>query len=84
LSQGQTVEWRWGHTKKEGKMAVTRKDFIENQKKYCKENGAPFFMPEDGFCYSCRRDIIPALIGKDKDGTKLITGCPLCFRSYCD
>ncbi|HPS93894.1 MAG TPA: hypothetical protein PK600_05475 [Deltaproteobacteria bacterium] len=64
---------------------ITRDEFIANQKKYCEENCAPFFMPSNGRCYRCNRDIIPALIKAGKDGSKeLVTGCPLCFRSYCD
>lgn len=61
---------------------VTREQFIDNQKKYCGDNGAPFFMPDDGYCYRCRRDIIPHLKGNGSD--HLVTGCPLCFYSYCE
>ena len=63
---------------------VTKEEFLKNQREYCDRAGAPFFMPEDGACFSCRRQIIPALIKKGKNGTQLITGCPLCCRSYCD
>lgn len=59
---------------------VTRKEFLENQKKI----EAPFFMPDDGICYRCRKDIIPSLIEAGNDGTRHVTGCPLCYRSYCD
>lgn len=65
-------------------MEITRDEFLRNQEKYCQEKKAPFFMPSDGICYSCRRDIIPRLIEKGEDGNNLITGCPLCHRSYCD
>ena len=41
-------------------------------------------MPNNGRCYSCNRDIIPALIEKGEDGSALVTGCPLCFYSYCE
>ena len=58
---------------------------IAAQKQYCKDNKAPHFAPEDGFCYSCGKQIY------DKNGrsiefaaTELITGCPHCHRSYCD
>lgn len=63
---------------------MTREEFLANQKKHCEETGAPFFMPNDGRCYNCRRDIIPTLIERGEDGTFLVTGCPLCYRSYCD
>ncbi len=42
-------------------------------------------MPNDGVCWSCHRQIIPRLIEKGQDGSnELVTGCPLCNRSYCD
>lgn len=63
---------------------ITREKFLENQEKYCKEKNAPFFMSRSGVCYRCNKDIIPKLIEKGEDGTSLVTGCPLCFRSYCD
>ena len=61
-----------------------REQFIKNQEKYCKEKDAPFFMPSNGRCYKCNRDIIPKLIEKGEDGSSLVTGCPLCYHSYCD
>ena len=64
---------------------VTREQFIKNQRKYCNEHAAPFFMPGDGLCYRCKKDIIAVLIEGGKTGAeKLVTGCPICFRSYCD
>lgn len=54
------------------------------QTEYCKKNNAPHFAPIR-FCFACRRDIY----GKNGYSVKgagecLITGCPLCHRSYCD
>ena len=63
---------------------IIKEQFIQNQEKYCKENNAPFFMSRSGVCNCCRRNIIPILIEKGNDGSKLVTGCPLCHRSYCD
>ena len=66
---------------------------IEAQKNYCKENGVPHFAPQDGFCYSCGKQIYADC---EKNGfidhgetleyakSRLITGCPHCNRSYCD
>ena len=65
-------------------MQITRDEFLKNQKEYCKKENAPHFMPKSGICYNCRKDIIPRLIEKGEDGTSLITGCPLCYHSYCD
>jgi hypothetical protein len=61
-----------------------RANFLLKQKEHCATSSAPFFMPNDGRCYRCNRDIIPELLRKGEDGSKLVTGCPLCFRSYCD
>jgi len=61
-----------------------RKKFIDNQEKYCKEHNAPFFMAKSGMCWRCERDIIPREIERGNDGSHLVTGCPFCFRSYCD
>lgn len=66
---------------------------IAAQKKYCEENKAPHFAPEDGFCYSCGKQIY---VDYNENGftshgesieyasNELITGCPHCHRSYCD
>ena len=63
---------------------MNRQEFISNQEKYCDEVKVPLFMPQNGICWSCKRDIIPRLIEKGEDGTSLVTGCPICNRSYCD
>lgn len=65
-------------------MEVTREEFLKNQKEYCEKKNAPHFMPHDGKCSNCRQDIVPKLIEMGLDGTGLVTGCPLCHRSYCD
>jgi hypothetical protein len=67
-------------------MKVTREEFLKNQHELCGLNDEkkPFFMPGNGICWSCHKDIIPRLIEKGEDGTKLVTGCPICMRSYCD
>lgn len=39
-------------------------------------------MPYNGICFSCHNDIIPELIKRGNDGTHLVTGCPICNRSY--
>lgn len=66
---------------------------IEAQKKYCRDNKAPHFAPEDGFCWSCGKQIYADYHehgftdhGRNLEyaSTELITGCPHCSRSYCD
>ena len=67
------------------KRRVSRQEFIENQRSYCIENELPFFMPHDGYCPGCGRDIIAHLIKYGMRGNEeLITGCPYCYRSYVD
>lgn len=56
---------------------------IAAQKQYCKNNKAPHFAPEDGFCWSCGKQIYTR-IDEKQAGKDLITGCPHCSRSYCD
>jgi hypothetical protein len=45
----------------------------------CASRGLPLFAPQDGVCWSCRRQIYEEL-----DGKSFVTGCPFCHRSYCD
>lgn len=52
------------------------------QVKYCKDNHLPHFAP-NRFCYRCNRDIY-LKISVEKAGSRLITGCPYCHRTYCD
>lgn len=56
---------------------------IEAQKQFCRENKAPHFAPEDGFCFSCGKQIYTRK-NINSARNELITGCPHCHRSYCD
>jgi len=40
------------------------------------------FMPSSGICYTCGSDVTIALAGIKKGD--MITGCPVCGRSWCD
>ncbi len=67
---------------------------IEAQKKYCEDNKAPHFAPQNGRCWSCGNNIYapkerqncgtPSGITVEKAGSELVTGCPHCYRTYCD
>ena len=58
---------------------------IEKQKKYCRETSSPRFAPEDGFCWNCGEQIYNhPKHTEEYVENNLITGCPHCFRSYCD
>lgn len=56
---------------------------IKAQKKYCEEQKAPMFAPDDGFCFSCHHQIYNS-ISLERASSELITGCRVCMRSYCD
>ena len=55
------------------------KQRIKEHKKVCEKVDFPHFAPSDGICCSCRKQIYNVL-----DGKKPITGCPYCYRSYCE
>jgi len=65
---------------------------IQAQKKLCIENYYPHFVPNDGRCYNCKKQIYEQIqrgnfttgISLEKAKAGLITGCPHCNRSYCD
>lgn len=54
---------------------------IARQRAVCEATGVPRFAPADGHCYSCRRQIY---VEGMRDGSRLVTGCPWCARSYCE
>lgn len=60
----------------------TASKILENQKKQleaCKCCDVPNFVPDNGICYSCHRQVY------EYDNLKFpITGCPFCHRSFCD
>lgn len=56
---------------------------IEAQQAYCKEHEYPMFMPDNGLCFRCNKDITERITA-ERAGKELITGCPLCHWSYVD
>lgn len=60
------------------------RDAIWHQKEYCKRWDVPMFTPDDGICWSCHQNIYagPKGITPEEAGTRLITSCPYCDRSY--
>lgn len=75
--------------KQEVKKEITKSVFLQNQKVACEKiniggYSIGMFMPKSGICYRCKRNIVEELIKQGKDGTEPITGCPLCYISYCD
>ena len=93
---------------------------VQDQKEYCERTDSPRFMPRDGVCWRCGRNIFQFYghtgndyrerrdgkikwvehgslschdgeeyeyitgISNENAGTRLVTGCPHCNRSYCD
>ncbi len=52
---------------------------------YHKKNNHPLFMPRDGWCNECCRDIVWKLrFDYGKPFPMLVTGCPRCNKTYCD
>lgn len=55
------------------------------QDKYCLEHEIPHFAPHNGICWNCNRNIYDdGGISVEESGSRLITGCPFCHRSYVD
>lgn len=63
-------------------MAKTKTEIeaaIAAQRKACADRGWPHFAPMDGICFCCHQQIYEL-----RDGKEPITGCPHCFRTFCD
>ena len=60
----------------------TASKILDNQRKQreaCEREHVPDFVPDNGICYSCHRQVY------DADNLSFpITGCPFCHRSFCD
>lgn len=59
-----------------------RQELLDAQIALCKKKGSPLFMPGTGICWHCRGDMVASY--RDRLKTEVITGCPLCCRTYCD
>ena len=73
---------------------------IKAHERLCRVVGYPQFAPYDGVCYRCHQNIYEKHdavdtetlkhgrpytgISVEEAGSKLITGCPHCNRSFCD
>lgn len=74
-----------------------RIEAVMGQRQYCERTGAPHFAPKSGICWNCNRIIYETSekvgylgekvitgISVEEASTSLVTGCPHCFRSYCE
>ena len=59
------------------------KERIKAQSELCKKDNFPMFAPQDGFCWSCGKQIFTER-NDWRARNEHITGCPECHRSYCD
>ena len=61
------------------------KEAIKAQRDYCNRRKVPHFAQLDGICYSCGANIYgPRGISVEEAGSRLISGCPYCRRTYVD
>lgn len=71
------------------------KEAIKAQEQYCEEHELPHFAPRSGVCWYCHQNIYSengftrfgektSGISVEGAGSHMITGCPFCYRSYCD
>jgi hypothetical protein len=56
---------------------------IRGQVGYCKISLVPVFIPKDGICSSCDKQIFDKITIEEALTTH-ITGCPFCHYSYCE
>jgi hypothetical protein len=56
---------------------------IEAQADYARMHRLPNFTSHDGRCFACGQNIYTK-ISVEQAGSKLISGCPHCHRSFCD
>ena len=62
---------------------VSAAEKFEKNKAYCRERNLPCFIPPDGKCFACHKQVF-------SDGNRgpkwdtFITGCPHCHRTFCD
>jgi len=65
-----------------------RDSFLKKQTLRFKELWTGNYKDGDMFmfktCHNCRIDVVGAELRKGNDGSKLVTGCPGCPRSWCE
>lgn len=82
IVQENRVGGTWDALLSSSREASAREILLLAQLELCKSQGMPLFMPEDGICFRCNEDILPRL--GVKVTTDIVTGCPICARTYCD
>lgn len=61
-------------------------DPYEAQVAFCREHGLPVMVPAYGICTVCGDDVFRGRrgYGLGYAGSRLITSCPWCGKSFCD
>ena len=68
---------------------------IKMQEAYCAKHGFPMYVPANGWCRDCGRNIFEPYtyrrepikttgISVEEAGSRLISGCPHCNRTFVD
>jgi len=61
---------------------MSRDEAVRRYREWAKQPNVMDFMPHDGICYKCDRDVV---IGHEESfAAGSMTGCPRCGESYCD
>lgn len=58
-------------------------DKIDAQVKFCEKLGLPYFLPLDGVCEHCQKQIYNE-VSLHEASTMHLTSCWMCGRSYCE
>lgn len=62
-------------------MTVTNETKKNAQELYCDKNAVPMFVPYDGKCFHCHRNIWDG-VSIETASEELITACPFCYTSF--
>jgi hypothetical protein len=60
------------------------RQLVRMQEALCTRIGSPLWIPSNAVCWSCRFPIFNNVAARFNAGTKVITACPDCKRSFCD
>ena len=58
-------------------------NYYNLQEAFCKEYDRPIYVPRDGFCWRCNRNIWDRITA-DRATGEYITKCPFCGYSFCE
>lgn len=82
IARGNARGGSWDTFLNDAREQTARQALIQAQAALCDTLRVPQFMPEDGICRHCNGDIVTRF-GVEL-ATRHVTGCPLCFHSFCE